>query len=327
MLPHTPLPPSVSVLLMGYRSESTIIEALDGALSQTVPCEIIVSDDASADSTLAIVSDHLRGYAGIHSVSVRRNERNLGVCAHIMALEKIATGDILVFMAGDDVSYPHRVRKILELFARHPEAYAVGSAYDEVDAAGGLLRSCTRMLPETMDQQRFLSHGKFSTLHGATMAIRRDVLTRFPPLQGKVEDNMLSLRAALLGTCANVREPLIAYRIHDNNLTKWVFSASTGDADAAFRRRYRRTIDLYREVADDQERCLAALPGLDARKRRLGQKLVEMYRLESAGREAVLDLPKFRWLGPIWNGLMHPGLRRKSLERALKLLLPRRLIR
>ena len=37
-----------------------------------------------------------------------------------------------------------------------------------------------------------------------------------PPLQGMVEDNMLSLRAALLGTCRCLPEALLGYRRHDH---------------------------------------------------------------------------------------------------------------
>ena len=40
-------------------------------------------------------------------------------------------------------------------------------------------------------------------------------------------------------------------------------------------------------------------------------------------RMAMIDRPRSQWLAPIWRGLNMPGLRRKSAERALKLLLPR----
>ena len=80
---------------------------------------------------------------------------------------------------------------------------------------------------------------------------------------------------------------------------------------------------MYREIADDHERCLQALPQLAPSRRKLGEQIVSMYRIEAEGREAVLDLPKRRWLKPIWKGLNHPGLRRKSFERALKLAVPR----
>ena len=56
----------------------------------------------------------------------------------------------------------------------------------------------------------------------------------------------------------------------------------------------------------------------------LALQLVQMYRIEADARAAILDRPRREWLGPIWRGLRQPGLRRKSAERALKLLLPRR---
>jgi hypothetical protein len=48
-----------------------------------------------------------------------------------------------------------------------------------------------------------------------------------------------------------------------------------------------------------------------------------MYELEAEMREVILEQPRRRWIAPLWRGLRHPGLRRKSAERALKLLLPR----
>lgn len=159
------------------------------------------------------------------------------------------------------------------------------------------------------------------------MAIRRDVLDRFPALEGAVEDNILSLRAALLGHCAYVQESLIEYRRHPGNLTKQFFAPAGRHAREAFELRYRRTIELYRKVAEDHEKCLAMVRDVAPAKLQLGAKLVALYRLEADSREAILDLPKHQWLAPIWSGLKHPGLRRKSLERVLKLALPRRFIR
>jgi hypothetical protein len=51
--------------------------------------------------------------------------------------------------------------------------------------------------------------------------------------------------------------------------------------------------------------------------------LAGMYELEAEMREVILEQPRRRWIAPLWRGLRHPGLRRKSAERALKLLLPR----
>ena len=52
--------------------------------------------------------------------------------------------------------------------------------------------------------------------------------------------------------------------------------------------------------------------------------IVAMYRLEADAREAMLEQPRSRWIRPILRGMAQRGLRRKSVERALKLLVPRR---
>jgi glycosyltransferase involved in cell wall biosynthesis len=317
--------PMVSILLLAYRSEKTIHEALAGALAQTVPCEIIVSDDASDDAGYELAVKAAQRYSGPHKLIVRRNEINLGLCAHINTVAAIATGEILVFMAGDDVSYPHRVEKLLRAFAEQPSAYAIGSTVDDVDSDNrNILKAAARGLPGRIDQHRLLHAGKLSTLLGASMAFRRELLGRFPPLVGRVEDNMLTLRATLLGEAFGLTQPLLRYRQHDNNLNNWVYSRD-GDRETAFRRRYERTIAMYREIADDHARCLATLPELDLMQKRNAEQLVEMYRIEADSREAILNLPRSAWIEPIWRGLNHPGLRRKSAERALKFFLPRRL--
>ncbi len=312
-----------SVFLLAYRMEKTIVQALDGALAQTVPCEIIVSDDASDDRGFELAAKRVATYRGIHTVSVRRNESNQGLCKHIDTVSHIATGNIFVFMAGDDVSNPNRVAKLLSVFDKNPDAYAVGSAVDEIDNHGAILRRGVWRLSSPMDQRDFVYCGKFVTLLGASMAIRRELLDGLPPLQGMVEDNMLTLRATLFGRVHCVDDALIQYRRHEGNLGSWVY-ARDGTRKAARRQRYERTIKMYREIADDHARCLATLTQLPPDRRSMGEQIVSMYRIEAEGREAVLNRPKREWIPPICKGLLHPGLRRKSFERALKLFLPRR---
>lgn len=315
--------PTATILVCCYRMEATIADALHSALAQTVPCEIIVSDDSSGDGTLAAAQAVLQGYTGPHRVTLRSTAHNLGLCAHLTELAAIASGDILVFLAGDDVAYPQRVQRLLEAFAAHPQAQIVGSLVDDIDANGKLIESGVRGVPAQIDQRWLLHRGKLAAVLGASMAVRRTLLTDFPPLQGKVEDNMLTLRAVLAGECHCLQEALLGYRRHDSNLGDWVFDRS-GDDYAGYERRNRRVLAMYREIADDQARCVDARPDLPEARRQLGRELAAMYALEAEMREAVLDKPRVQWLRPLWRGIRHPGLRRKSIERAFKLLLPRR---
>ena len=314
--------PTATILVIAYKMESMIGDAVRSALAQTVPCEIIVSDDCSPDDTFIEAQKAVEGYIGPHRVTVRQTPRNLGLCPHLTELASLASGDILVCIGGDDVAYAQRTARLLQEFAQHYDAQIVGSQVDDIDATDKVIEPNTRGTPYEIDQRWLLRRGKLAAVLGASMAIRRTLLTDFPPLEGRVEDNMLTLRAVLAGRCFCVQEPLLGYRRHDSNLGDWVFDRSGKDY-AAYERRNRRVLAMYREIAADQRKCLAARPDLPVEKRRMGAMLADMYAIEADMREAVLDKPRREWLAPLWRGLKHPGLRRKSLERAFKLVLPR----
>lgn len=309
-------------LVVAYRMRETLPAALAGALAQTVPCEIIVSDDSSGDGALETVRPLLQDYAGPHRVILRSTPRNLGLCPHLQELAQLASAPILFNSAGDDVSKPQRVAAVLAEFTAHPKAQIVGSSVDDVDAEGHLVKAATRGLPRCVDQDWLLAQGKMATILGASMALRRELFIRFPALVGRVEDNMLMLRGALVGECRCLPQPLLDYRRHDNNLGDWVFDRSEAGYEG-WKRRQARVAEMYLQIADDQLRCIESRPDIAAERREKGLRLQALYRLEAEQRIAMIERPRSEWLGPIWRGLNMPGLRRKSAERAFKLLLPR----
>lgn len=310
-------------LVVCYRMADTVIAAVEGALSQTVPCEIIVSDDASCSETVPKVRALLQNYEGPHRVIVRSTERNLGLCAHLNELAALASAPILFNSAGDDVSLPERVETLLSVLDAEADAQVVGSRVDDVDAQGQLLEANTRGLPPTVDQNWLINRGKLATILGASMAVRTSLLTALPPLQGRVEDNMLMLRGALLGSCRCVPVALLKYRRHDNNLGDWVFDRSKQGYEG-WKRRQMRVAEMYIEIADDQLRCIEARPDLPRERLERGLQLQALYRIEARQRITMIEQPRLQWLSPLWQGLRTRGLRRKSAERALKMLLPRK---
>jgi glycosyltransferase involved in cell wall biosynthesis len=313
----------VSILLLCFRDAPFIEAAVRGALAQTVPCEILISNDASDDGTFERACELVADYTGPHAVRVRRNERNLGVAAHVSETVPLVSGEIIVMMAGDDVSLPHRVERVLQAFDANPGVSALASGFDAIDANDRPVDVHMPVRRERFGLDYFVTSGRLIGLLGATLAFRRAVFDRFGPILGPIEDNALSLRAALLGDCLNVREPLVRYRQHSGSVSAGVF-AKAEPKSVARRRRYERTIRFYRGTADDLEHCLAVMPELPPAKQRDAQDIIAMYRIEADAREAMLDAPRREWIAPILRGLRQRGLRRKSAERALKLLLPLR---
>src|ERR1017187_1574352 len=111
--------PVVSFVLLAYKQEQFIREAVEGALSQTYsPLEIILTDDCSPDHTFAIMQEMVTAYQGRHSVKLNRMAKNKGLAASINSMMALAVGELVVFAAGDDCSLPHRVETLASEWVR-----------------------------------------------------------------------------------------------------------------------------------------------------------------------------------------------------------------
>ena len=102
--------PLVTLFVLAYRQEGFVRAAIEGAFAQTwSPLEIILSDDASPDGTFRVMQEMAAAYSGPHRLVLNRNEKNLGLTAHVSRVMALATGGFVVQNAGDDVSHPERV--------------------------------------------------------------------------------------------------------------------------------------------------------------------------------------------------------------------------
>ena len=88
----------VSVIIPAYRCAATLRQAIDSALFQEVPLEILVLDDCSGEDIEGIV----RSYGDEPRLRYLKNEKNLGAAATRNRGVKLATGDYVAFLDADD---------------------------------------------------------------------------------------------------------------------------------------------------------------------------------------------------------------------------------
>lgn len=201
-------------LLLAYRQEEFAADAVRAALGQKGPAlDILISDDCSPDGTWDVIENETRDYSGPHSVRINRNERNLGVSAHIDKLLSETTAEHVIVGAADDIPHPERAMRQLEAFSAEG-VVLVHSDVTSIDASGAEadFRPSPKFLTSTAPEVAARSLGLYV---GATGAWHRSLWTRFPKMRdGVFEDLIFGFRAALIGRIAYIDAPLVRYRVN-----------------------------------------------------------------------------------------------------------------
>jgi glycosyltransferase involved in cell wall biosynthesis len=207
--------PLVSMLLIAYKQEHVIADAVRGALAQTyTPLEILISDDCSPDRTFDAIQQAVSGYAGPHRIVLNRNEHNEGISAHLSKLAAMSRGDLLVVAAGDDISVPERCSRLVDIWLEHDrKPDLIASDLRELDDHGG---THAQLSPTDLGAYRSLDDWLAQRPHliGASHAWSRRLFDRFGAMMRgtMAEDQIMTFRAIMSGGAISVREPLVLYR-------------------------------------------------------------------------------------------------------------------
>lgn len=226
--------PLVTFALLTYNQEQYIQEAIEGALAQTYsPLEIIISDDCSSDNTFNIAKNLVANYCGRNKIILNKNDKNLGIGGHVNKIFKMSSGEIIVLAAGDDISVPERVEKIMKYKKDFGKYSLFHSAFTNIDGQskhleiksknneGGIRLRGNRTLKGKKDIFHCVRFEK-GTIYGCTAAVSIDLINEFSLINENIvqEDDILSFRALLSDGVFFIDEELVKYRVHDNNM--WI---------------------------------------------------------------------------------------------------------
>ena len=145
---------------------------------------------------------------------LNRNEKNLGLTAHVSRVMALATGGFVVQNAGDDVSHPERVARLVAAWqAGGGRVTAVHSGTRRLGEDGATAPYPPSRPPMAgVTPLEVIRDGRH--LIGASLGWDRAVFDAFGPLPAPVlvEDRPIAFRASLLGEIAWIDAPLLDYR-------------------------------------------------------------------------------------------------------------------
>src|SRR6266540_3355288 len=112
--------PLVSVLMTSYNREKYISAAIESVLASTYTnFELIITDDQSRDSTVAIA----RKYAEIDKrIRIVVNEKNLGQFGNRNFAATLAKGKYIKYLDSDDLIYPNGLEIMVNMMEKYPDA-------------------------------------------------------------------------------------------------------------------------------------------------------------------------------------------------------------
>jgi glycosyltransferase involved in cell wall biosynthesis len=221
---------TVSVALCTRNGARFIGAQLASILSQTrPPDEIVLSDDASTDDTVARARAAIDEFTtGPHRVSlvVLQNDEALGVAANFEQALRACAGEFVLLSDQDDVWHPERLERSVAVFDGRPDLLLAHGNARLIDQDGTLLRGTLfdvvgidrRTVGAIHSGSEFPLLLKRNLVTGATTTLRGRLLDAAGSIPSPwIHDEWLAIVAAALGGVDVIDHPLIDYRQHDAN--------------------------------------------------------------------------------------------------------------
>lgn len=125
----------ISVIMGVYNCASTVEEAIDSVLNQTVTdWEFIICDDGSSDNTYDVVQQYAQRCP--EKFILLKNDRNMGLNATLNRCLEHVNGKYIARMDGDDTCDPTRFAVELKVLEMEPEIAIVSTDMACFDEGG-----------------------------------------------------------------------------------------------------------------------------------------------------------------------------------------------
>jgi glycosyltransferase involved in cell wall biosynthesis len=213
-------PPRVSVGLPVFNGADYLPEALDSLLAQTyTDFELIISDNASTDSTPKICQEYAAQDSRIH---YQRNPKNIGAMQNWYHSFRLSSGEYFVGAAHDDRYHPKFLSRSLAMFEEHPTAVVCYPKTKVIDEHGNFVHNFERAADTTSPQPHVRLYNVISIdllciqLLGMFRASAFGKTQSYTGYYGCDRNALAEL--ALLGPLYEVPEYLFYHRLHPKAL-------------------------------------------------------------------------------------------------------------
>lgn len=219
-------PPLLSIAMTTYNGEDFLVQQIDSILNQTYQnFELIICDDCSTDNTISIIKRYINKHANI---KLFQNTVQLGSVKNFEQAIRLSKGEYIALSDQDDIWRTDKLQIEMKYIKTLEEQYTaiplmVHSDLSMIDENNvHIASSYFKFKNYTLEEKKDLSHilGPCGVM-GNTILMNRllkDHILPFPPSLA-VHDYWIALINELYGKRSTLHQPLVAYRIHQKNLS------------------------------------------------------------------------------------------------------------
>ena len=249
----------VDILLATYKPNPIFLDLqLESLNNQNYPDLFLqVRDDSADDQYYAMIETALALKITAFSYELKRNEKNIGSNSTFERLTLDAQGDWLAYCDQDDDWLPTKIATLVTL-ANQANAVLAYSDLAIIDAKNHQthtsFRAMNPRLKHVQGSGLFDFFLRRNSVTGCTMLVRLDIAHKALPFEKKfyVHDHWLALVASSLGIIAYHADPLIRYRIHDNNQIGNSILQGISDRDDYIRIRIQKEKETYLSLLNEK---------------------------------------------------------------------------
>lgn len=219
----SPTQPLISVIITNYNYGHFLAQAIESVLTQTYEnFELIVVDDGSTDHSTEIIKFYENRLIAIF-------QKNAGQGAAFNSGIAKAQGEIVCFLDADDYFSKEKLAKVVVAFHKHPEWVQISHSWISVNQDNQVIGRGGKTLNQGNVQHLLLQRGRYAMGITSALAYRRSVLQQVFPVSTKLfevegksftesADTYLTTTVPFYGEVGCIKEPLMFYRMHGNNV-------------------------------------------------------------------------------------------------------------
>jgi glycosyltransferase involved in cell wall biosynthesis len=206
---------SISIIMATYNGEQFLEQQLESIFNQTLkPFEVIICDDASTDSTIAI----LKSFSKKLPIKIFKNSENTGYIKNFERAVLKARGKYLAFCDQDDIWHPEKLQILFDNIGNNTLIYSESNLISETGSPlhMTLSKKLKSNFISSSSPLNFLYNNSVSAHSILVKTEIRQAIIPFP--RHLYFDAWIAANAAALNGVKFLKFPLVDYRQHSQNV-------------------------------------------------------------------------------------------------------------